>query len=88
MVHWVEAIYENGALRLLEPLDLGDSQRVTVTISDASSSHRLIDTEMLAYANAEVAKLDRIPTLEQVQRMMSKIPGSLVQDCIDEREER
>ena len=66
----------------------GDSQHVTVTISDASSSHRLIDTEMLAYAKAEVAKLDRIPTLEQVQRMMSKIPGSLAQDCIDEREER
>ena len=29
----VDAIYENGVLRPLEPLDLGEQQRVRITVS-------------------------------------------------------
>ena len=35
MAQQLEAIYENGVLRPLEPLALKESQRVTVTIADA-----------------------------------------------------
>ena len=31
----LEAVYENGVLRLLEPVDLEDHQRVTVTIEES-----------------------------------------------------
>ena len=34
MVRTVEAIYEKGVLRLLEPLDLAEGQRVRVTVDD------------------------------------------------------
>jgi predicted DNA-binding antitoxin AbrB/MazE fold protein len=32
MVRQVEAVYENGALRLLEPVELKDGERVSVAI--------------------------------------------------------
>ena len=35
MAQQLEAIYENGVLRPLEPIALRESQRVTVTIADA-----------------------------------------------------
>ena len=34
----LEAIYENGVLRPLEPVDLEEHQRVTVTIEDSGAS--------------------------------------------------
>lgn len=33
----LEAVYENGVFRPLEPVDLPESQRVTVTVEDPSS---------------------------------------------------
>ena len=38
MVRQVEAIYENGALRLLQPVDLKDGERVSVSIAVPSPS--------------------------------------------------
>lgn len=43
----LEAVYENGVLRPLEPLDLEEHQRVTVTI-EASGAPSKDDTEGLA----------------------------------------
>jgi len=54
MVRQVEAVYENGSLRLLEPVDLQDGQKVTVTISDLLSE---------AEARHINEVLDRIATL-------------------------
>jgi predicted DNA-binding antitoxin AbrB/MazE fold protein len=54
MVRQVEAVYEKGSLRLLEPVELQDGEKVTVTISN-----RLSDAE--ARHINEV--LDRIASL-------------------------
>jgi len=87
MTRHVEAVYEHGVLRPLEPLTLAESQRVKLTISDAGTGHSSRDMEFLKWAQAEVAAMEHIPSLEEVRRIMSKIPGSMAEDIIAEREE-
>ena len=87
MIQQVEAVFEPGVLRPLEPLTLKESQRVKVTISDADVALSRPDSEFLKWAQAEVAAMPRIPSLEEVQKIMSKIPGSLAEDLAAEREE-
>lgn len=87
MIQQVEAVYEDGVLRPLEPLALSESQRVKLTISDAQTGKYPRDTKFLEWVEAEVATMSHIPSLEEVQGMMSKIPGSLSQDFAAEREE-
>lgn len=83
----VEAVYEHGVLRPLEPLTLAESQRVKLTISDTTAERHPPDLEFLEWAQAEVAALPHIPSLEEVQGVLSKIPGSLAGDFFAEREE-
>jgi predicted DNA-binding antitoxin AbrB/MazE fold protein len=88
MIQEVEAVYEHGVLRPLEPLTtLAESQRVKLTISDAKAASGRQDLEFLEWAQAEVAAMPHTPSLEEVQKIMSKIPGSLVEDFASEREE-
>jgi predicted DNA-binding antitoxin AbrB/MazE fold protein len=87
MTRQVEAVYERGVLRPLEPLMLAESQRVKVTISDTGTGRDSRDLEFLEWAQSEVASMPHIPSLEEVQQIMSKIPGSLVEDFVAEREE-
>jgi predicted DNA-binding antitoxin AbrB/MazE fold protein len=87
MIQHVEAIYERGVLRPLKPLPLAESQRVSLTISDSAASdsaspRSLADSEFLDAIRAEAVTLRAVPSLEEVQRTMSKIPGSLVEDFI------
>ncbi|MDA2923344.1 antitoxin family protein [Acidobacteria bacterium AH-259-L09] len=79
----VEAVYENGVLRPLEPIDLPEHQRVTVTIWEAPGEEWL-DTDCLQSCANEV---DDSVTLEAVRKALSKIPGSLTADFISERDE-
>jgi predicted DNA-binding antitoxin AbrB/MazE fold protein len=88
MIQQVEAIYEHGVLRPLKPLPLAESQRVSITISDSSPVHSLSDPKFLDAIRAEAAALRDVPSLEEVQRALSKIPGSLAEDFIAEREDR
>jgi len=88
MIQHVEAIYERGVLRPLKPLPLAESQRVSITISDTTDPHSPSDPEFLEAIRAEAAALHDVPSLEEVQRTMSKIPGSLAEDFIAEREDR
>jgi len=87
MTRHVEAVYEHGVLRPLEPLSLAESQRVKLTISDTGTGHSSPDMEFLKWAQAEVAAMTRVPSIEEVREVMSKIPGSLAEDIIAEREE-
>ncbi len=70
MIKHVEAIYEKGVLRPLEPLPLDEHQRVSVTISDvpADPAAAFLDHEYLA-------KIDLMeeaePTLEEVRRALA-----------------
>lgn len=88
MVQQVEAVYENGVLRPLEPLDLLDSQRVRITVTTPEFGRSGRDMKLLERVRAEVAGMTDIPSLEEVQRILSAIPGSLTADFVAEREDR
>ena len=61
-------------------------QQVEAVAPETGRSHR--DMEFLERVRAEVAAMPHIPTLEEVQQALSKIPGSLTEDFIAEREDR
>jgi predicted DNA-binding antitoxin AbrB/MazE fold protein len=84
----VDAIYEHGVLRPLAPVDLTEAQRVTLLISETSNGASQLDRELVDRARAEVAEMQQVPTIEEVRSVLSKIPGSLVDDVIADREDR
>ena len=87
MVRTLPAVYENGVLRPLQPLPLKEHEQVTITVSDSLSTaaEELLDHEYLASVDA----LDENePTLEEVRRALSKIPGKLSDDVRAERDAR
>jgi len=85
MVRDVEAIYEHGVLRPLEPLSLTESQRVRLTISDVATSCSRRDLNIVSRARAELAAVETVPTIEEVRAALSAIPGSLSEDVVAER---
>jgi predicted DNA-binding antitoxin AbrB/MazE fold protein len=85
MTRTLQAVYQGGVLRPLEPLDLPEQQLVHVTISDEAPPEPWLDSECLAACAAEA---DDSVTLEEVRAALAKIPGSLTEDFIAEREDR
>jgi predicted DNA-binding antitoxin AbrB/MazE fold protein len=85
MIHNVEAVYEHGVLRPLEPLSLTESQRVKLTIFDLQSGRSQRDLTILERARAEAAAAGTVPSIEEVRAALASIPGSLSQDVITER---
>ena len=83
----IEAIYENGVLRPLEPLDLEEHQRVRLTISD-NGGDPLADLLDAEYMERCASKGGNAPGIKEVRRMLSKIKGSMADVIISEREER
>lgn len=79
----VEAIYENGVLRPLGPLALKESQTVRLLI--AASGPARIDGGLLERAKAEVAASPGGPTLDEIRRRLSVIPGSMADIVAAER---
>ncbi|MFN7934745.1 MAG: antitoxin family protein [Bryobacteraceae bacterium] len=87
MTRTLSAVFENGVLRPLEPLDLQESQRVSITVFDTPEDllDELLDHEYMAAIDA----MDEPePTLEEVHAALSKIPGNLSDDVRAEREAR
>ena len=87
MTRQVEAVYENGLLRPLQPLLLEERQRVTVTIEDAlqDPAETWVDHE---YHAALEASPEPEPTLEDVRKALSPIPGKLSDAVRAERDSR
>ena len=79
----IQAVYEKGVLRPLEPLALKEQQQVTVTVSDQEEDW--LDATFLRYLETQA---DESVTLEQVRSALSKIPGSMLEDFRRERKER
>ena len=79
----VQAVYEGGVLRPLEPVPLRDLQEVTITISDQGHIPR--DHPLLAspdeWANAAVDDI----SLDEVRLALSTIHDSLSETIMDER---
>ena len=88
MAKTLEAIYENGLLRPLEPLLLKEHQQVTVTITDEITDEidSWIDHEFMDEVKREVALMGPAPTLEEVRQALSTIPGNLSDDIRAERD--
>ncbi len=89
MVQRVEAVYENGVLRPLQPLDLKDAEQVRLVVSTGTAAEEddSIDHTMLAYARKRVAEADRIPTHEEVRESLSVIKESMSELILAERGE-
>ena len=87
MPETLDAIFENGVLRPLQPTHFKENQKVRLTVSYDSESviDDLIDYDLME----EAGKLaDHTVTLEQVRKALAVIPGSLDEDFAAEREER
>jgi hypothetical protein len=85
MARQLQAVYEKGGLRPVEPLALEEHQLVSVVILDDAP----VDDE-LSFAPAESfsALADHAVTVDMVRRALSTIPGSLEADFAAEREDR
>jgi predicted DNA-binding antitoxin AbrB/MazE fold protein len=83
----LDVIYENGVFRPLEPVDVPDHQRMTITIPEASTvpaEEAWVDMQYERWATTQVKEE---VSLEAVRQMLSKILGSLTTDLLVERAE-
>jgi predicted DNA-binding antitoxin AbrB/MazE fold protein len=82
----VEAVYENGVLRPLEPLDLAEHQHVHVTIAPAA---RKLPDEWVDHEFIEYCKRfrDDTVTVENVRRATASIPGLMSQAVREDRDD-
>jgi predicted DNA-binding antitoxin AbrB/MazE fold protein len=84
----VDAIYENGVLRPLEPLDLEEQQRVRITVSNGDNEDPLADLLDTEFMERCLRESNGAPGIEEVRRMLSKIKGSMADVIISQRDER
>jgi predicted DNA-binding antitoxin AbrB/MazE fold protein len=85
----VEAVYEDGVLKPLQPLDLTEHEHVVVSVTKVSSAAGpAVDIEFLESLRTDLRDAGPAPGLEEVRRRLAKIPGSMTDDFIGEREER
>ena len=85
----VDAVYENGVLRPLQPLDLKEHEQVVVSVvkADSASKGPRLAVEYIERLKRELGD-DPIPSLEEVRKRLSKIPGSMADEIIAQRGER
>lgn len=85
----VDAVYENGVLKPLQPLDLTEHERVTVDIikTDSGRMAAQLDLECIETIRRKTKNAGPAPGLEEVRRRLSKIPGAMTQHFIAERED-
>jgi predicted DNA-binding antitoxin AbrB/MazE fold protein len=83
MVRSLQAVYEKGVLRPLEPLSLREHQKVTVTVNDQEE-----DWTDSAFLQSLEEQADESVTLADVRLALGKIPGSMAEDFQRERDER
>ena len=83
----VYAIYENGVLRPLQPLDLTEHEHVTVSVTKVS--HDAVvpkgDVEFVESLRKWLSSAGPPPGIEEVRRRLARIPGSMAADFINER---
>lgn len=77
----LEAVYEDGVLRALQPLTLADHQHVLLADSDEMTDYR-------AWAKTRLGKLGPPPGLTELHRRLIGSQGSLSDVVIEERGER
>jgi predicted DNA-binding antitoxin AbrB/MazE fold protein len=85
----VDAIYENGVLRPLQPLDLEEHERVIVSVVKVSSTPATsrLAVEYTDRIKSALGSSEPAPGREEVRKRLAKIPGSMAAEIIAEREE-
>jgi predicted DNA-binding antitoxin AbrB/MazE fold protein len=85
----IEAIYENGVLKPLRPLDLTENKRFVIVIkedTDESDYEAIENAAFLESLRREAADYSGpVPSIEEVRKITSRLPGSLSQEIIDSR---
>jgi len=86
----VEAIYENGVLRPLQPLNLSEQEHVIVSVVKAApaSGRSRLQADYIDRAKRSLPKVEATPGIEEVRRRLAKIPGSMAAEIIAERGDR
>ena len=85
----VDAVYENGVLRLLQPLDLKEHEHVLVSVVKAEAQgHSNLAVEYIESVKRELQEAEPAPGLEEVRRRLTKIPGSMAAEIVADRGER
>ena len=86
----VDAVYENGVLKPLQPLGLAEHEHVSVTVikTALAPGSPQLDIAYLENLQADLLHAGPAPGIEEVRRRLSKIPGSMTADFIAERERR
>ena len=86
----VEAVYEHGMLKPLQPLDLAENEHVSllVTPTTRTSGAWQADVQFTESLRTTVQDAGPAPGLDEVRRRLSKRSGTLTADFIAEREDR
>lgn len=84
----VDAVYENGVLRPLQPLDLREQEHVLVSVVKAGPDRSNLAVEYIENVLKKLADAGPAPGLEEVRRRLAKIPGSMAAEIIADRGER
>jgi predicted DNA-binding antitoxin AbrB/MazE fold protein len=85
----VDAVYENGVLRPLQPLDLRENERVLVSVVKGAAPIRSsLAIEYIERIQRELQDAEPAPGIDEVQRRLAKIPGSMAAEVIAERGDR
>jgi predicted DNA-binding antitoxin AbrB/MazE fold protein len=85
----VDAVYENGVLRPLQPLDLREHEHVRVSVVQAGGPGRSsLAVEYIERIKRELQDGEGAPSLEEVRRRLGKIPGSMAAEIVADRGER
>ncbi len=85
----VDAVYENGVLRPLQPLDLKEHEHVRVSVIKAAAAGRSsLAVEYMEKISRDLRDAEPAPGLEEVRRRLSKIPGSMATEIAADRGER
>jgi predicted DNA-binding antitoxin AbrB/MazE fold protein len=83
----VEAVYENGVLRPLQPLELSEHEHVIVNVLKSQAETSQLDVEYIESVREECRRSGPAPALEEVRARLAKIPGSMAADIIADRGE-
>ena len=85
----VDAVYENGVLRPLQPLNLKEHEHVLVSVVQGAARDRSsLAVEYIDKIKRELQDTQPAPGIEEVRRRLAKIPGSMAAEIIAERGER
>jgi predicted DNA-binding antitoxin AbrB/MazE fold protein len=86
----VNAIYENGVLRPLQPLDLREHEQVVVSVlkAEPAPGRSILDVKYIERIKREVQDAEPAPGLEEVRKRLGKISGSMAAEIIADRGDR